>query len=287
MKIRTHTAIRVGLGTLLLGLASGTALRSEMDAREIIRRAVAADERNWKVARNYGFSERVDARRLDSQGQLKSKAVTIYDVMLLEGSPYRRLAGRDDRPLPPGDEKKEQEKLARSVADRRKETAAQRALRLAEYENRPDWQREAWHALPEAFDFRLTADEKWEGNNLYVIQATPRDGYQPRSRMAKVLVRLQGKIWVDKQDYHLVKADVEVVETITVALFLVRLAKGSRAAFEQARVNDEVWLPRRVQVFASARVGLLKVLHIEQEVIYSKCREFQAGSLVVSHLKPR
>jgi hypothetical protein len=100
---------------LLLGLASATALVANMDAREIVRRAVAADERNWKVARNYGFSERVDARRLDSQGQLKSKDVTIYDVTLLEGSPYRRLAGRDDRPLPPGDEKKEREKLAQGA----------------------------------------------------------------------------------------------------------------------------------------------------------------------------
>ncbi len=35
------------------------------------------------------------------------------------------------------------------------------------------------------------------------------------------------------------------------------------------------------------RLGLLKVLHIEQEVIYSKCREFQTGSFVISHLKSR
>src|SRR4030095_13345851 len=121
METKARVAIRVEIRALLmLGLAPATALLAEVDAREIIRRAVAADERNWKVARNYGFSERVDARRLDSEGRLKSKDVKIYDVRLLEGSPYRRLAGRDDRPLPPGDEKKEQEKLARNIADRRK-----------------------------------------------------------------------------------------------------------------------------------------------------------------------
>ena len=73
----------------------------------------------------------------------------------------------------------------------------------------------------------------------------------------------------------------------SVGLFLFRLVKGWRAAFEQTRVNDEVWLPRRVQVLASARLGLLKVLHFEQEVIYTKCREFQAGSIVLSTLKPK
>ena len=61
-------------------------------------------------------------------------------------------------------------------------------------------------------------------------------------------------------------------------LFLVRVAKGSRAAFEQTFVNEEVWLPHRVQAFASARLGLLKVLRFEQEISYTKCREFQTGA---------
>ena len=273
---------RVTLRALLLSLASATAWSADVDAREIIRRAVADDERNWKQARNYGFSQRVDDRRLDPLGQLKSKEVTIYDVTLLEGSPYQRLAGRDDNPLSPRDEKKEQEKLTRSIAERQKESAAQRALRLTIYESRPEWQREAWHELPEAFDFRLTEEEQWAGKSHYVIQATPRVGYQPRSSTAKLLVHLQAKLWVDKHDYHLVKAEVEVVDTISLGLVLVRLAKGSRATFELARVDDSVWLPLRVQVFASARLGLLKVLRIEQEIIYSKCREFQAGSLALS-----
>jgi len=69
-----------------------------------------------------------------------------------------------------------------------------------------------------------------------------------------------------------------------VGLFLVRLAKGSRAVVEQTQVNDEVWLPRRIQVFASARFGLLKVLHIEHEVLYSKCREFRTDSVVTSRM---
>jgi hypothetical protein len=272
---------------LLVGLASVMALLGEEDAREIIRRSVAAEERNWKVARNYGFSERVVARVLDPEGLLKLKEVRIYDVMLLEGSPYRRLAGRDDSPLTSSDEKKEQQKLARSTAERRKESATERALRVSEYESRPEWQREAWHELPEAFDFRLAGEVTWEGNSVYVIEATARSAYRPRSRTGKVLVQLQGKLWVDKRDYQLVKAEVEVVDTISVGFFLVRLAKGSHAAFEQTRVNDEVWMPRRVQVSASARLGLLKVVNIEQEVIYSKCRESQTGSVAMSHRRSK
>ena len=271
--------------TLSVLVIASTALPAEIDAREIVRRAVAAEDRNWKIARNYGFSERVDARRLDAEGGVKSKDVKLYDVTLQDGSPYRRLTGRDDRALPPGDEKKEQDKLARSLAERRKESAPQRARRLAEYEGRPDWQREAWNELPEAFDFRLTGEEGGSARPVYVLEATPRQGYRPQSRTAGALLHLRGKLWIDKQDYHLAKAEVEVIDIISVGLFLVRLAKGSRAVFEQTRVNDEVWLPRRTQVFLSARLGLLKVLRYEQEVIYSNIREFPTASPVISHLK--
>ena len=56
MERRLRVAIRVEIrALLLLGRPGRAALLAEVDAREIIRRAVAADERNWKVARNYGF----------------------------------------------------------------------------------------------------------------------------------------------------------------------------------------------------------------------------------------
>ena len=279
MEIPLHVRV------LLLSLASATALLGQMDAREVIQRAVAADERNWKVARNYTFSERVNLRYLDSQGRVKSQEVSMHDVMLLDGSPYRRLVARDDHALAPGEEKKEEEKLAKSIAERREETAVQRAQRLDVYGKRPEWQRDAWRELPDAFDLRLTGEEVWDGHGVYVIEATPREGYQPRSRTAKIFAHLRGRLWVDKQDYHLVKAEVEVVDTISVGLFLVRVAKGSRATFEQTRVNGEVWLPLHVRASASARLGLLKVLRIEQEISYSKCREFQTDSPVVSQMR--
>jgi len=129
----------------------------------------------------------VNLRYLDSQGRVKSQEIRINDVMLLDGSPYSRLVARDDRPLPPAEERKEQERLARSIAERRLETAAQRAQRLSEYGRRPEWQREAWRELPEAFSFRLTGEEVRNGRSLYVIEAAPRRGYQPPSRTAKML----------------------------------------------------------------------------------------------------
>jgi hypothetical protein len=266
LEMRILAALRV----LLLGLGYTTALLGQIDAREIIRHAVAADERNWKIARNYTFLQRVELRRLDTQGRLKLSEVQTYDVTLQEGTPYRQLVQRDDRPLLPIEEKKEQESLAKSIAERRQETAAERARRLSEYERRPDWQREAWHELPDAFEFRLAGEAMLDGRSIFIIEAMPRPGYQPRSYTAKLFRSIKGTFWVDQQDHQIVKVEAEVIDTIWMGLFLVRVAKGSRATLELTSVSDGVWLPDRLQVFASARLGLVKALRIEQRVRYSR-----------------
>ena len=77
MKTKTRIAIQVGLRALMLmGLAAATASSLSGDAREIVRRVAAADDRNWNVARNDGFRSGW-TRRFDSQGRLKSRDVTI------------------------------------------------------------------------------------------------------------------------------------------------------------------------------------------------------------------
>ena len=57
---------------VLLVLASTPALLAQVDAREIsCLDSVAADERNWRIARNYRFLQRVKLRRLDTQGRVE------------------------------------------------------------------------------------------------------------------------------------------------------------------------------------------------------------------------
>jgi hypothetical protein len=259
-----------GMRVVLLGVASTAALLGQLDPREIIRNAVAADECNWKIARSYEFLQRVELRRLDAQGIVESSNVRTYDVTLQQGTPYRQLVERGDRPLSPSEEKRERESLARSIADRQRETVAEQARRLSAFERRPDWEREAWHELPDAFEFRLVGNGTLDGHNVYIIDAMPRKGYQPRSRTGRLLRSLKGRFWVDQQDQQIAKVEAEVIDTISIGFFLVRVATGSRATLEFTCIRGGVWVPDRLQVFASARLGLLQTFHIEQQVHYSQ-----------------
>jgi hypothetical protein len=252
------------------------------DAREIVRRSLEANEQNWKIARNYTFLQRTEERRMDGTGQTKSKEVKTYDITLLQGSPYVRLVARDDRPLPPAEDKKEQDKLNKSIAERMKETPAQRERRISDYDKRRARQQEAMREIGDAFEFRVTQQDRVEGRDVWVLQATPRPGYQPRSSEAKVLPHVRGNLWIDQKSYHWTKLEAEVITPVSWGLFLVRLDSGARIYFDETLVNDEVWLPQHIWVAASARLGLFKKLRVEEDTTYTKYRRFQTDSRIIA-----
>jgi hypothetical protein len=259
------------------------AAQNAPDAREIVRRSIELDRKNEALARNYTFLERNETRMLDRSGKPKKPPeVRTFDVTLLEGSPYRRLVARDDRPLAPPEERKEQEKLRRSIDERSKETPAERQLRIAEWDRKRQRQREFLQEIPDAFDLRLVGEESLNGRDAYVVAATPKPGYKPKLAAAAYFPKIKGKLWIDRRDSRWVKGEFETLDTISFGGILLRLAKGSRVTFEQTRVNDEVWMLKRMAFSLSGRVMLVAGARAEVETAFSNFRKFQADSRLVT-----
>ncbi len=275
---RVHSSMRVVIAMALAGIAAA----QTPDAHEIVKRSVGAIAGNWKIARNYTFLEREEERQMDAEGRVKSKEVKTYDITLLEGSPYLRLTERDDHPLPPAEEKKEREKLEKSIAERQRETPAERQRRIDDYDRRRERQNETMREVADAFDFRIAGQDRIDGREVWILDATPHADYSPRSRDAKILPHVKGKLWIDQRTYHWVKLEAEVIDTVSWGLFLVRLDRGARIWFDQTLVNDEVWLPKRVSISASARLGLFKKIRVQQETTFRNFRKFQSDAHLVA-----
>jgi hypothetical protein len=266
----------------VLLLAAACTLTAAQDPREIVRRSVQLMDQNMAIARNYTFLERSETRELDSDAHVKTRKILLYDVTILEGSPYRRLVGKDDHPLSPEEERVERKKLADSIAQRRKETPAERARRIADWEKKRQREREPLDELPDAFNFQMAGEGQIDGRDAWIIDATPRSGYRGRSAMAKLFPKFRGKLWIDKADYQWVKTEAEATDNISWGLFIARLSKGARLDIQMTRVNDEVWLPKRIEAKASARLALVKKYRIESDTSFSNYRKFQVESRVVS-----
>lgn len=252
------------------------------DPREIVRRATEVDRGNTEIARNYTFLQRQEKRETDSSGKVKSVESETWDITLQEGSPYRRLIARNDQPLSEKDQKKEEEKRRASDELRRKETPEQRERRIAEWEHRQKQRREPLRELPDAFNFTLVREESLNGGQAYVIDATPKPGYRPKSASAFFLPRVKARLWIDKNDYQWIKAEVESLDTVSFGGIVVRMAKGSKLVLEQERVNHEVWLPKLVSFRGAFRILLVKGYHGEFNINFRDYKKFQADSRVVS-----
>jgi hypothetical protein len=214
---------------------------------------------------------------------VKSKQSKTYDVTMLQGSSYRRLIERNDHPLLPKEEKKEEDKLRASLVDRRRETSAQRDKRVSEYDNRPGRNRAMLKEIPEAFDFRFLAEEEVESRPVYVIEGTPRAGYRPQHADARIILpKIKLTVWIDKADFNWVRINAEAIDTITWGLCLFKMSSGARFELEQTRVNGEVWLPKHTRALLAARVAFVKKVNVEQESTFKNFRKFQSDSQMVS-----
>jgi hypothetical protein len=262
-------------------LAAASALLAQ-DARDIVRKSVELDQADWARMKDYTWIARQTDRSLDPRGHVKSEKTDEWETVVLYGEPHRRMLERDGKPLSAEDQRKEQQKLDKAVAKLEHESPEQRQRRVAEYEKEREKDREFLREVPDLFDLRLLGDEKIDGHDVWVISATPKPGYQPKHSDAKPLLKVQAKMWIDKAEYQWVRLEAETTATISFGLFIARLNPGAKLVFEQTRVNDEVWLPKREIVSGAGRLGLVKKLAGEQEVTWNNYRKFQVDSKVVA-----
>jgi hypothetical protein len=263
------------MAMLLLTLASSAALlaqsggsspdipqnRGDLDARQIVTASIAATERSWQARSYYTYTERDENRRLDARGQVKSNEVDVSRMILVNGARFEQLLERNGQPPSIEDRRKEDAELEKL----KHETSEQRAMRIRkDLENRS-----FFGELLQAFDFQLVGEEIAGGKPAYVVHAAPHPGYQAHGKYGKMLSKVDGKLWVDKQDFGWIKVEGQVTQSFSMGLFVARVQRGSHLILEQTCVGDGVWVPKLIEVRASARILLLKSLDVDRILTYS------------------
>lgn len=251
---------------------------SAQDPLEIIRKSVDRDQSDYEGLKNYAYHEHGSFSQTDGKGRVKKVERESREVLFLYGEPYERLIAKDGKPLPEKEQRKEQEKLDRFAADRKKDSPAERARRQRKYDEERRKAREFAREIPDAFDFRLVGEDTVGGFKTWVVDATPKPGYRPKAARAGVLRKLQGRLWIEQSGYRWVKAEAEAIDTLSFGLFLARLAKGTRLQFEQFRLDDSAWAPKSIQLKLDARLALLKRIQGDVDVRFDNFRRFGSES---------
>ena len=242
-----------------------------LDGSQIMRRSITATERSWEARDHYVYTEHDQDRRLDSDGRVKSEEVEDSIIIFVGAAPFEQLVKRNGRPLLAEDQRKQTEKLDKLL----RETWPERVARLREQQENRSFIRE----VPEGFDFQLIGEEIINRRPAYVLRATPRAGYRPRGKYGKLMCKVEGKLWVDKQDFGWVKVEGNVTQSFSMGLFLARVLRGSHITMEQTRFDDGIWMPKRIEMRANAKILFVKSYDINRILTYSDYQLPQPASL--------
>jgi hypothetical protein len=270
--------VMVAASTALFAQSTGPDKRQNpanvLDARQIVGPSIAATERSWHARDQYTYMERDDDRRLDSLGQVKSENVDVTRIILVNGARFEQLMEHNGE-FPSA---KEKNKSDEDLEKLKHETPAEQSARARKEQENRSFLRD----VLEAFDFHLIGEEVIDGRPAYVLQATPHPGYHAHGKYGKMFSKVEGKLWVDKQDFGWIKVDGQVTQSFSMGLFVARVQRGSHIILEETRIGDDVWVPRRLEVRASARILFLKSLDIDRILTYSDYRLAGDGSYSVS-----
>lgn len=225
------------------------ALAASVDVQEIVRRSVAANEGNWKLAPNYGYVERDATSKRGGPRTIKTN-----QVYLIEGSEYNKLIAVNDKPLPPAQQAAEEQKLKQEIRKRQSEAPGERSKRVAKYQRDRQQDHAMMREMATAFNFKLAGEETVNGRPAWVLLAEPKPGYKPKTRDTRVLTGMRGKLWVDQQTYQWAKVDAQVVKPVSFGGFIAQVGPGTRFVLEQAPVAGSLWLPRHFAMQVNASV---------------------------------
>lgn len=262
-------------------LPTGAARLTHEQIKGLIQQVAEKDIENNKKERNYTYVQRQEQHHLDGKGAVKSTESKTSDVMMIYGEQVERLIAKNDKPLSDKETAKEDEKIQKIIDRRKRETEEGRRKRLEREEKRREEDREFVRDVSDAYNFRLLGIERLEGRDTYVIDAEPRPDFQPHHKDAKLLAKFRFRVWIDTAEKQWVKLDAECIETVSWGLFVARIHKGSRILIETTRVNDEVWLPKHVDVKVDARVALLKNFNEDIDLTYRDYKKFRTDTRIV------
>jgi hypothetical protein len=242
----------------------------QVDPKKIVRQSIQNYQRDWREARASLTYTQTDTTMADD-----TKQIEVSEIIPLAGTPYERLIRKDGRPLTPAEQRKEERKYERAERQRENETAPEREARIRKYENERAFVKD----VPEAYDFRIVREENIEGRPAWVITMTPRPGFVPGTPHGGMLAHIEGTLWIDKEDVQWAKAEAHVIDTIGIGWILARVEPGTRFSVEQVRVENGLWMPRRITISGAAHVMLVHSKSLNEVLTYEGYHRDSATSV--------
>jgi hypothetical protein len=243
-------------------------LQSELDEQRTLLERVTNNQKKDDIAQfTYERVERLEIKKGAAGSQPEIKTTRAVPA----GTGIDRIpVGPDGKPFDAAAYRTELEKLERSLAWAAEEGRAQREA----YEKIAKKQKERADlidATRNAFLYTFIAREPRGDRILSKYRMVPNPAYKATSRATAMFSKVRGYLWIDEDAAQLARAEIEVIDDISIGGFLAKVYKGSHFVQERYETAPGLWFPTYAQYDFDGR-RLFVSFAIHERTFYSQYR---------------
>ena len=239
---------------------------------ELIKKFVqrSQEEDAQKLDDKYGFIEHRLHDELDKNGNVRQRFDRTFQRVMLEGHPFNRLIAIDGKPLSADEQSKQADREKRFLEAQQKKLAETKNAEAKKKSSDDDFQVD--ERFMGHFKFDIVGHESLNGRDSYVVTVLPKASDLPvRNNTEKMFVHMQGKVWVDVQDYSLAKCDIHLSEPTSFYGFLGTVRQLD-FVMQRRWVDEKVWMTEKLNFAIDGR-RLTTAMHMRQELSYREYKK--------------
>jgi hypothetical protein len=235
-----------------------------------------------KLKENYAGTETEEETEYDGKGKVKKRETRESTFFYLDGDEITTLVKKDGKPLSEKEQEKENEKVRKRIEEHQKRQAKKEAKeeKAKEQGKNEDKDDPGIEVFLRACQFVNPRRERFRRQDVLVFDFEPNPEFKPQKLAEKVVQKLAGVVWVDEKAHDVARLEAYFVGDVKIAGgLLANVQKGTSFVFEQAFINNEVWLPTYIEGHIGARVLLVKGFKISFVTRYSDYKRFNVETL--------
>jgi hypothetical protein len=261
--------LAAGVGISLAQDAPVPVPQSEVDQQPTLLERVIANQKKDDLAQaDYERLERLEIHK-GTAGSQPPEIKTTRAVPA--GTGIDRIpVGPDGKPVDAAAYRAELEKLERALSWAAEDGRAQREA----YEKVAKKQKERSDlidATRTAFLYTFVEREPRGDRMLSKYRMVPNPAYKATSRATSIFSKVRGYLWIDDDAEQLARAEIEVIEDISIGGFLARVYKGSHLMQERYEMAPGLWFASYSQYDFDGR-RLFVSFSMHERTLYSQYR---------------
>src|ERR1700730_3493917 len=236
-----------------------------------------------KIKENYAGTRSEEETQFDKTGKITKRDLSEFTFFYLKGQEVSTLVQTDGKPLSEGEQRKENEKVQKEIQDIQKRDVKKEAKEekaREEGKEKKDDDEVGIETFLRACQFVNPRRERFRGQDVLVFDFEPNPDFKPRKLAEKVVHELAGVVWIDEKARDVARLEAYFVGDFRFGGGLIaNLQKGTSFVFEQAYINNEVWLPTYEEAHVGVRVLLVKAFKVNEVTRYSDYKKFNVESI--------